>query len=235
MNTLLIGQQINSLIEFLERQGFTIEELNDPFEINGFVAGLDKPYITPMSSPLSNDFSVSNYCPLVLRQAGEPVMMGCARLEDLAREGIDTYWSRIFIRAYSADGNDKVIGNVRAKVKALFNGRSVYFGDLFVSRSFRGSRLALRAFVAIGHLVTTLRWDANQTYCFIRERDILRGAAALYRFNQLISKPFDWLIEPSTPRGRSEVLAYLDAEDIHYHVASVVEAIRRQNALRTTK
>ena len=58
MNTLLMGQQINSLIEFLERQGFTIEELNDPFEINGFVAGLDKPYITPMSSPLSNDFSV---------------------------------------------------------------------------------------------------------------------------------------------------------------------------------
>ena len=148
----------------------------------------------------------------------------------MGREGIETYWKRIFLRAYSEDGRSDVIGSVRSKVKAMFHGKSVYFGDLFVSKDFRGSRLALRAFVAVGHLVTTLRWDANQTYCFVRERDVLRGAAALYGFNHLISKPFEWVIEPPQPRDRSEVLAFLDAEDLHYHVASVVDSVRRQNA-----
>lgn len=97
----------------------------------------------------------------------------------------------------------------------------VYFGDLYVNPRGRGDRLTLRAFVALGHLAVSLKWEPDWTYCFVRERDALRGAAMLYGFCQIVPDPFTW-IDPPSPRENSEWLALLPKVDL----MSVVEAVR---------
>lgn len=214
MTTVDRAAKLGRLWDYLAGCGFAVEEVTDLAQIEGLVAQLGKPYITPMSSPAKNDFTEAGIICLVARKDGRPVMMGCARLEDIGSESIDRYWGRVFGRAYGAGPEDRIIGNVRSEVVSSMSRRLVYFGDLFVADGMRGSRLALRAFVALGHLAVALKWDPEWTYCFVRERDVMRGAAALYGFNRIFGTPFDWLAEPPKPRDRSELLVAVSRADL---------------------
>lgn len=210
----------------LANQGYEVEELTDMSAVHDAVEAAGKAYLTPFNSPAHNDFTQKSALWLVARKEGVPAFLGCARLEDLGSERLDQYWPRVFSRAYGDSANKgAVIRNVGSDIATEMSGRLVYFGDLFVSPSVRGSRSALRSFVALGHLAVSLKWDPDWTYCFVRERDLMRGAAALYGFTRHFGAPFEWIEEPPTPRSRSERLVGLPRRDLGWSVSAAVSAI----------
>lgn len=202
------------LVGYLTKEGYEIEEITNSNQVMGLVDELEKPYLTPMSSPAFNDFTRAGTLGLVARRDGRPAMFGFARLEDLGDESVGQYWARVFGRAYGGDPSANVICDVRREVDRTLGRRLVYFGDLFVAPDARGSRLALRSFVAFGHLAVSLKWDPDWTYCFIRERDVLRGSAALYGFNRVFGRPFSWIGSPPAPRSNSELLVAVSRADV---------------------
>lgn len=205
---------IGRLAAYLAAEGFEVEEIGNPAQVADLVEELGKPYITPMSSPTLNDFTRSGIIGLLARRDGQPAMFGFARLEDLGDEPVGSYWRRVFGRAYGCGPTAEIICDVRGEVERSLCRRLVYFGDLFVAPHARGSRMALRAFVCLGHLAVSLKWDPDWTYCFVREQDVLRGSAALYGFNRVFGTPFSWCQEPPPPRSRSELLVAISRNDL---------------------
>jgi hypothetical protein len=214
MQVVQSGICLGQLCGYLSRHGLEVEEISNVAKVPELVAEAEKPYLTPLSSPEFNDFTHENSIWLVAKRAGKPVYLGCARLEDIGREPVDNYWSRTFARAYGHGFSERIIDNVRPEISRDLKGRLVYFGDLFVCEKERGSRNKLRAFVAIGQLASLLKWNPDWIYCFVRKRDIMRGAAALYGFNRNFGPPFDWIVTPPAPRDRSEWLVGVSNEDL---------------------
>lgn len=217
--------RIGFLGEYLKSRGYVVEELNDFDAVQGIIERAEKPYLTPMSSPMHNDFTRDNVVWLVAWKDDSPAFLGCARYEGLAGEKLSDYWTRQFRRAYSSDGSP-VINQFCERLDRLNPNRLAYFGDLYVSAMHRGSRLDIRAFVALGHLAVSLKWEPDLTYCFIRERDLLRGAGILYSFTDVISYPFRW-IDPPHPRESSEHLAVLPRDEVMSITERVENAVRK--------
>ncbi len=227
MKTVSRAVNLGLLHQHLRSCGFDVAEVEDPAKVLDLTQNIGKPYLTPFSSPEHNDFTQKTALWLVGWQGDEPAFMGCARLEDLGGEGISSYWRRSFARAYGGVRAGPVIRGVRRDIERGFSGRVVYFGDLFVNPKVRGSRKALRSFVALGHLSVSLKWDPDWTYCFVRERDVLRGASANYGFTQVYPSPFEWVDEPPAPRDRSEWLATLPRQSLDESVEAVVRTISK--------
>ena len=230
METLKIATKLGKLLTYMGANGFEIEEVTEPDKISQLVAQLDKPYLTPMSSPDHNDFTENNVICLVAKKNGKPAMMGCARLEDIGEETVGRYWSRVFARAYATKANEQIIGETHPKIEISLQRKLVYFGDLFVAQKTRGNRLPLRAFVAIGHLAAALKWDPDWIYCFIRERDILLGASAMYGFNRDFGPAFKWLGDPPHPRDHSEQLVAVDRLDIQMMTERTALAVEQSTS-----
>ena len=226
MNTVELATAFGRLSGYLADQGFLVEELRDFGQVAGLVEQAGKPYLTPITSPSYNDFTEQTALWFVAKRDGEVAFLGGARLEDLGSETLDAYWPRVLARGYPRECGAAPIANVRPEVVRAVRGRLVYFGDLFAARSARGNRTALRAFVALGHLSVMLKWNPDWIYCFVREADVLRGAAALYGFNSIFPTPFEW-IDPPAPRDKSEWLAALSGEEVLPSVLATIRAVDR--------
>lgn len=194
----------------LASAGVEVRQIVDFAEVRAIVEGLGKDYLTPVNSPLLSDMLESNCLGLVGVRGGAPVFFGIARLEDLTVEPVNSWWVRMLGRAYGRD----VVAGVNAGAADLMRGRLVYFGDLFVAPGARGVLQNVRDFVALGHLMVAARWSPDVTYCFVRERDVMRGAAARYGFSRLMPSPLVWRDPPPVPRSNSEWLAYLPRADL---------------------
>lgn len=224
MDTVERALTFGRLAAYLEGKGIEVEELADLNAVNSIIQTAGKDYLTPYNSPFENDFTHNNALWLVARKNGIPAFVGCARLEDLGGESVSKYWKRLFVRHHGAQAS---ISGVRPEVDRELTGRLVYFGDLYVSDVARGSRDALRAFVALGHLAVSLKWSPDWVYCFIRERDVLRGAAALYGFTRQYGLAFDWDGAPPSPRNGTEVLVAVPRADILRNGQGVVSSLKR--------
>ncbi len=222
MSIVSTAKRIGRLSSYLESKGFSVEEVTELADVEGIVAEAEKPYLTSMNSPLQNDFTRANSLWLVARKNGVPAFVGCAKLEDLLDEEVTQYWSRLFKRHYGRHGE---ITHSLPMVDRELRGRLVYFGDLFVSRQFRGSLPALRAFVAIGHSAVSLKWDPDWTYCFIRERDVMRGASSLYGFTRVFGNPFDWGEKPPPPRNGTEWLVAVPRSDVSTSCEATIRTV----------
>lgn len=226
MRTVEAAGALAALSGSLMAEGYTVREVEDITTVPALIEQIGKPYLTPLSSPMHNDFTEGNSIWLVAERGGVPVYLGCARLEDLGRESVGLYWGRVLRRAYSGSSDGVVIDNIRPEVEKALGGRLVYFGDLYVKLQGRGSRKALRSFVAIGHLAVSLKWNPDWIYCFVREEDVLRGAAALYGFTSLYPNPFNW-VAPPHPRSNSEWLAVLPRAELWPCVGVALEAAKQ--------
>lgn len=215
---------VGRLAAHLESKGFEVEELAELGEVHGILEEVGKGYLTPYNSPYANDFTQANALWLVARKDGRPAFVGCARLEDLGSESVSDYWRRLFVRHHGAQA---VFSDVHPEVERELRGKLVYFGDLYVADWVRGSRDTLRAFVALGHLAVSLKWDPDWVYCFIRERDVLRGAGALYGFTRQFGLAFEWQCEPPSPRNGTEMLVAVPKGDILRNGLGVVASLRR--------
>lgn len=223
MRTVAVAGALGGLKACLAAEGFNVREVEDISTVPGLIERIGKPYLTPLSSPAHNDFTEGNSLWLVAEKDGDPVYLGCARLEDLGTESVSRYWTRVLQRAYASSPHDVVIQDIRPEIERSIGGRLVYFGDLYAKRSGRGARRALRAFIAIGHLAVALKWDPDWIYCFVREEDVMRGAAAMYGFAGLYANPFHW-VAPPAPRENSEWLAVLPRAEIWHSANAALRA-----------
>jgi len=207
MNELLKARIIAACEESLEAAGLRVEMVTDFSEVEDLANLANKPYLTPITSPAHNDLHERNAIWLVARSEGRPAIMGAARYDDLGQLSLGAFWSASLSRVYGKNGGP-VIENIDDVFLSRMRGKVVYFGDLFVASGVRGSRKTLRCFTALGHMLVSIKWDPDWTYAFIREEDILRGAAANYGFPNVYPNPFTW-IDPPAPRSNREWCAVL--------------------------
>lgn len=215
MKELELTQVISACIERLAEDGLRIRELECGPEVENLVSGVGKPYLTPVMSPRSNDFTKKNAFWLVCEDSSGPKMIGGARLDDLGDEDLTKFWQRSLARQYGAEANNFVEATSEL-ISRDVSGRIAYFGDLYVvqgSAISRRSRERLRWFTAIGHALTLLKWQPNWTYAFLREEDILRGAAASYGFARVVPAPQHW-IDPPSPRSNTEWCALSSRKEV---------------------
>lgn len=218
------GQIIGRCDQYLAQQGIEVAELVDYSRVHEIAAAASKGYLTPLMSPAHHDLTVGNSVWLVAWRGGDPVMLGGARLEDLGGESISSFWPRCLERLYNRPKGE-LIESVSEDAASVLCGRLAYFGDLHVAPSFRGNLQSVRAFVAIGHLAVSLKWDPDFTYAFVRERDALRGASLRYGFMDAIPAPMSWR-DPPSPRCSSEWCVFTSRERLPAMVRAVVTSLK---------
>ena len=210
------------LIGYFEALGYSVREVTDLGRVRSMIEDADKPYLSSFGNPGFNDFSEGNCLWLIIADGEVPAYMGCARLEEVGDEPIERYWSRVFVRHHGEGGSFQSVGG---NIERFLTGRLAYFGDLFVEKQHRGSRVGLQAFLALAHLSVSLKWNPDWTYCFIREQHILRGSAALYGFTRQVPNPIKWVSKPPLPRTESDWLVALPRQDLLSSVQRVVGTV----------
>ncbi len=229
LNILQKADAVGQLRGFLAERAISVEIIQDYSRVCALIDAAGKEYLTPFSSPDHNDFTDQNCIWLCGFDADGPVMLGAARLEDLGGEKLDSYWPRIFKRAYP-DGSTARIGSISPVISDVVGGRLVYFGDLFVAKRLRGARGNLQAFTAIGHLLCSLKWEPEWIYCFLRNRDAARGAGLTYGFSWIERAPYRWLGEPPAGRSNDECAAFLSRRSLPATIDAVLNDVIRDGS-----
>lgn len=224
MNEIEKATLLTRCSDYLAMQGITVLALDNFDRVAELLVDAGKPYLTPFTSPFHNDLMEGNALWLIGLRKERPVMMGCARLEDIGREPIEKYWRRAFARAYAEEGAGE-LHSVNPEIARRVSGRLVYFGDLFIEQGARGRRSNLRCFTAVGHMAVSLKWDPDFTYAFIRERDLLRGSGHAYGFNWFVPDPFVWE-NPPHPRSPTEWAAFVSRGDLPYVARKVQDSVQ---------
>jgi hypothetical protein len=218
------GKIIGGCDQFLVAQGVEVLELVEYSRLHEVAASAAKGYLTPLMSPSHHDLTAGNSLWLVAWRGDEPVMLGAARLEELGAERVSSFWPRCLERLYNRPKGE-LIESVSEDVSSVLRGRLAYFGDLHVSPSFRGNLQSVRAFVTIGHLAVSLKWDPDFTYAFVREKDALRGASIRYGFMDAIPSPMIWK-DPPSPRSNSEWCVFTSRERLPSMARAVLAGLK---------
>lgn len=216
METLLAGKKF---IDYLSSRGITVRESVAYDEMAQIVARAEKPYLTAYNSPAWNDFSEGNCTWTVGFMDDEPVVFGVARLEDLGREALSSYWARVYNRLYPRDVGH-CIASVAPDVDRALTGRLAYFGDLFVSPKVRRLQYARMAFVGLGHLCVSMKWSPDVSYCMVTQRHAMRGAHLAYGFNNLLQSAVTWVDSPPQ-RSDSDCLAYIPKSELRGAISAL--------------
>ena len=214
-------QRLTLAAHFLEKmraRGLEISQYDSFDGVCNILQHMGKPYLTPVLSPKSNDFTVANCHWLVALKDGKPVIAAGTRLDVITRGELRTFWQRQFRNHYGAGTLDQIDYVAELLNEQVF-GKVAYFGDLFVSEDFRSPKTLniLGDFAMIAHFLIRGIWDPDWTYAFVRKADILRGAALRYGFTRQIPFPQRW-IDPKPPRSNTEMCLLLSREEaVHWH------------------
>lgn len=209
METLLAGR---TFIDYLSSRGIAVRESVAYDDMAQIVSRAQKPYLTAYNSPAWHDFSEGNCTWTVGFMGDEPVVFGVARLEDLGREPLSSYWSRSYNRLYPTDAGRRIAA-VAPSVDRVLTGRLAYFGDLFVGIKARRLQHARMAFVGLGHLCVSMKWSPDASYCMVTQRHAMRGAHLAYGFNNLLHSAVKWT-EPPSQRSDTDCLAYIPKSEL---------------------
>lgn len=187
--------------------GLDFRQVYDLDEVSDILKEMDKSYLSPLLDPDLNDFTDANCFWLIAEDAGRPLVAGGVRLDILNGTGVEKFWEKTLRRAFN-----QAPKRIESPFpEGVLGGRVAYFGDL-ISRSdstlSRVGRDRLRYFTYVGHYLTQTCFKPDVTYCFIQDKDYVRGAPNTYGF--LDKEPFlyDWDSDPY-PQGRPEWVAYL--------------------------
>lgn len=196
------GQIIGKCEAHLAQKGIRVEQVEDFDRIPYLMKQSKKTYLTPIVSPLNNCLTQGNCIWLVGWLGDQPAMIGGARLEDLGDETVASFWPRSLGRLYNRP-QAELIENVSNDISHRLSGKLAYYGDLHVMPGMRGMLSNLRSFITIGHLAVSLKWNPDHIYAFLRENDVMRGAAARYGFLDVFPRPMAWK-NPPEPRSSNE-------------------------------
>lgn len=196
-----------------ERQmDMRVRQVFDLDEVASILKDAGKPFLSPILDPGRNDFTPSNCFWLVAEESGRPQIVGGVRCDDLRQMSLSAFWKRMLPRVFG----DTLIDDLSCDVSAPISGKVAYFGDLQSlgdTGLSRRSQARVRLFCGIGHFLAAQEFDSDVTYCFVRDRDVMRGTPANYGFLDLVPFPFGWSSDPY-PSGCPEWVAYTPKEKL---------------------
>lgn len=214
--------------------GLDFRQVFDLEEVEHLLKEMGKTYVSPVLDPSLNDFTPSNCFWLFAERDGSPIVGGGVRLDKLHGTDVNKFWSKFLHRAFgeapreigSPFPDDVLAGNV------------AYFGDLLSSGNTtlgRFGRDKLRYFTYVGHYLTQQHFAPDVTYCFVQDKDYLRGTPGVYGF--LDHEPFlyKWNKNPY-PQGEPGWVSYLSKrkfEQLSEVMKRAIEAEVRKIELNT--
>lgn len=211
--------------EKLLRDGLVVQVEQDFDVVHDIIEEIGKPYLTPKMSPFFNDFTATNCFWLLLRKDDEIVAAAGARLDDLGDGSITEYWRRTMRRHYG-NGVREIVTRVADPLEQDLKGKLAYFGDLYFTRAAGRSLRTVRRFVLIGHMLTSLKWDPDWTYAFLREDDVRRGGCFHYGFNRYIPDAQFW-VDPPNPRCNTEYCVMINRRDLGFMAETLIRSPER--------
>lgn len=176
----------------LEVDGFSIEETDDYKAAVQSLRNVGKPYLTPNMSPEFNDFTSQTGFWILLKHQGSIIGGIAARLDRLGSETLGQFWERTNARLYG-DGSAPQTQTLSEFVSKDVSGDITYFGDLILSKEYRGYGAHLRLFTMYCQMFTALLWDSDWQYSFISEARAETGGAFTYGFSKTIPGAQLWL------------------------------------------
>lgn len=216
MDTLEWNEHFSTCVGLLRSMGICLSFVDDFSEIPEIAKAAGKPYLTPIMAPSHNDLLHENAFWLVGCIDDKPVLMGGAMHTHFRQMEIAAYWRSSLSRKYGEAG-EQMITNIDPELASTMHGSVVYYGDLFSTLGYRAKfadgttarglgELALRAFLALGHLTAQKRWGPDWSYCFLHDDHATRGAGLKYGFDWMVPRPFRWERLPPQ-RARDEWIA----------------------------
>jgi len=195
----------------LAEKGLSVEMTTDFLAAEAIVLDMGKPSIKPILAAGLNDFTVENAFWLLLKDGEKTIAAIAARYDDVGRETIQSYMKRLLDRQYPSKKGQSV-ASVTAALPQHFHGRMVHVGELFVRPDARGSRQRLRQFMWMFHTTAAAKWNADWVWAFMKERDVLLGAAAFYGFTTQVPDFVKWTGDVPAGRGATDWLILLDQQ-----------------------
>lgn len=202
---------ISACLAGLRDDGYDVEESTDHDLCVGRIKPLGKP-LTPMMSPLQNDFTQGNCFWSLLLRDGEVAGGICARFDMLGDETLGDFWRRQSRRLYGQGRADQIT-NISAFIDRDVRGNVVYFGDLVLGHEHRGRGSHLRFFTMYCQMLAAIRWRADWQYSFIPEVHAKAGMAYNYGFAKAIPGAQEWFAAPGI-RKTSEVCVISSRVDL---------------------
>jgi len=182
----------------LAKDGVTLSIETHPDRILEIIEILKDKDVTPEMHPFLSPFTPGNCFWLVAEKDGIAISAGGARMDDLEDLPASEFL-RLSARRYHGQGFGKSPLLVNPALDDRLGGKLVYFGHLR-SDTGKGSLRRTELFVRAGLMMSAIKWDPDHIYCWIRRRDLLRGAAELYGFATVTRAAQQWVLEP---KGRS--------------------------------
>jgi len=211
-------------MQALAAQGLTVEMTTDFLAAEALVLDMGKPGIKPILAAGMNDFTQENACWLLLKEGDTCVAAIAARYDDVGREAIQSYMKRVLDRQYPAETGQSV-ASVTPSLPHDFYGRMVHVGELFVRPESRGSRKRLRQFMWMFHATAAAKWNIDWVWAFMKERDVLLGAASFYGFTTQVPDFVSWNGDVPAGRGATDWVILLDQQQLHHQIQYLANSL----------
>lgn len=196
----------------LESEGLKLRVVSDPQEAARLLDQTDRAYSTFPLDCKKVAFTRKNAF-WIVAMSDDEVFAGCGvRVDDLGDEPFSEYYVRTSIPTFGSEAYEVGEGFPNNTLM----GRVAYCGDLVspkASKKSLGSNRLLRLFCFYIQFRIFTDFDADFTYCVMRDRQFMRGAPQAYGF--LSSLPFCWgWHDCPYPGGLPEWVSYLRKDDI---------------------
>lgn len=210
--------------EALKARGLSIRIERNWSVARALMEQLDHERIAPILDPDKHAFTWSScFWMFAMDSNDNPKIGGGVRLDDIAGQSVkgflDDALRPIFGSAPHTSNID--LGD--------WGSRIAYFGDLRVKKRdglSKSARDDVRFFTMYGHFRVFQDMQADCCYCFLRERDAMRGAGSAYGF--LNSSPFPWHWDnPPFEAGNPEWIAWTRRDELERLALSVQRTLDR--------
>lgn len=220
-------------LDYLEARGLKFHLVSNPDTAKKLLDSTGRSFSTFPLDPERVAFTRSNAVWMIATKKADGqnfVYMGCGvRLDDIGDEPFDEYYRRTSKPTYGTP-------TTPAKEKfpnAPLRGKIAYWGDLVAppkkDKSLSaGKQLRMFCFYGLHRVFTDYRADAS--YCFMQDRQFIRGAPQSYGF--LSSLPFVWDWETCPfPGGRPDWVSFLQKDQLPLLTKSIARLQVNESAI----
>lgn len=213
-------------LAMLEETGTEVEMITDFERAEAITREIGKPGLQPKMALDYNDFTEESAFWMFLKEDGKYIASVAARIDDVGRESMESYFKRTFARHYP-HGSGEAVRGVSKALPQDFCGPMAYSGELFINETSRGSRKKLRAFILLFQVNIFTKWKVDWHYAFMRERDVHRGLASVYGFTHQVPGIFEWCDPAPSGRGDQEWLVAVPAGHLEHMFKYYSQSVER--------
>ena len=210
-------------LDYLEARGLSVHLVSNPDSAKKLLDSTGRTFSTLPLDPDRVAFTRSNAVWMfAIRKNGakKEVYMGCGvRLDDIRDEPFDEYYRRTSKPTYG----EPTRASIERFPSAPLQGKIAYWGDLIsppIKDKSLSSVVALRMFCFYGQHRIFTDYGADCSYCFMLDRQYIRGAPQAYGFLSSLPFVWDWRNCPF-PGGKPDWVSYTQKNEIPFLTKSV--------------